>query len=1315
MALTQEQVDWWFSQNPNATAEDVAAAVKAAGGLNANQGLASMIANRYAIAEPEVTNYYNAYTAPKAETPAEAIARIAQEQAEAKRIADANLAALQTTGATSGITSTPVNDSGLGKNTQTFTDSIVNAPTSTTDFLSTIADTTSANTTVTGGAGTTQTQAVTDPYAAINQAWNNGDYAATNAIIASAGLSAADIKSHYNLDDATMNWVLGQGIKTVDKAATGSTSVTGSTGTDTVAGVTGNTTQGDLLATLAAPADNINSTNGYTKSATAATSGGVSNVIEGDDIATQIAQLPQEYASWSRSADQKYMELIRKSDGAVLDRRTVGDFSDLDLAKIGLSFIPGAGQILAAVNIADAVRSGNILQAAIGATGLMPGMANVNTALRVGQAVDSGNTFGALTALAGNTDLQNLTGFNTANVGGFTAKDAMAAGNLVQAATTGNYGGVISNLGTLTGSSDTALAGRALSILTRFQNGDTKALGDAIALSTGISNSTTKTTGTTGSTTVGDFEDTEVTRLKGLGYTKEQIQEYFRNLDNLTSNLDTAASTVVGATGNDVTLPTGVQLASTGDGVFRTDVGGVPTYAESANASSVTAPLGYKLLSTSEVENKPAGSYYDITANAWFKPDTAVTDLTGGDTIQADAALFNNSLGTLDQLDSNRTADDFADFLRTIGITNVTQLTDSGLSNQDILDMINALDDTVTVTGATGNDTLTGATTNDTITGAKGNDNLETVTVTGAKGNDTITGGTTNDVVDTVTVTGAKGNDTLTGGTGNDKPTTLQCPAGFEPNADNTQCIPVVNVVDKRCGPGKVYDEDLKFCVDIQPAGCAPGFHDDGTGFCIPDDDTKPLDCPEGYEPNEAGTACIPVVDIVDKRCDPGFVYDEDLKQCVAIDEEPCDEGYHRVNGVCVQDECPDGYVRNLATGACEKPLDCPEGYEPNDAGTACIPVVTVVDKKCDPGFVYDEEQKKCVPIEEEPCDAGYHRENGVCVPDECPEGYVRNLATGVCEKPLDCPEGYEPNEAGTECIPVVKILDKKCDPGFVYDEEQKKCVPITEEPCDAGYHRENGVCVQDECEEGYVRNLATGVCEKPLDCPKGYEPNEAGTECIPIIEIKSCPTGFVRDEATGKCVPITDTPCDEGYHLENGICVPDDDPCDEGYHRENGVCVQDECAEGYIRNLETGLCEKVETKECPIGQVRNAAGKCVPITSSCPAGQVKDATGKCVPITIQCPTGFKLVNGACVPITTTTPTYTTGASGAEGEKTDPIYAGGMDDFNLLATLQELLASEAPKKDNKKLKDKTKMASGGHLDDLLAEQMTVDDLLKLLR
>jgi hypothetical protein len=56
-----------------------------------------------------------------------------------------------------------------------------------------------------------------------------------------------------------------------------------------------------------------------------------------------------------------------------------------------------------------------------------------------------------------------------------------------------------------------------------------------------------------------------------------------------------------------------------------------------------------------------------------------------------------------------------------------------------------------------------------------------------------------------------------------------------------------------------------------------------------------------------------------------------------------------------------------------------------------------------------------------------------------------------------------------------------------------------------------------------------------------------------------------------------------------------------------------------------------------------------------------------------------------------------------------------MGDFDLFATLEELLANKPDEKDSAKSKDKTKMATGGHLDNLLAEQMSVDDLLNLLR
>jgi hypothetical protein len=64
------------------------------------------------------------------------------------------------------------------------------------------------------------------------------------------------------------------------------------------------------------------------------------------------------------------------------------------------------------------------------------------------------------------------------------------------------------------------------------------------ALKTTNSGSMTESTKGSESTTVGNFDDTEVTRLKNLGYDNKQIQAYFANLDELTDIFDTTPTTL---------------------------------------------------------------------------------------------------------------------------------------------------------------------------------------------------------------------------------------------------------------------------------------------------------------------------------------------------------------------------------------------------------------------------------------------------------------------------------------------------------------------------------------------------------------------------------------------------------------------------------------------------------------------------------------------------------------------------------------------------------------------------------------------------
>jgi hypothetical protein len=64
MPVSREEVDAWFAANPDAKPEDVAAAVKSIGGLDANTGLSDILADRYKIGADEVQGYYNNFASP---------------------------------------------------------------------------------------------------------------------------------------------------------------------------------------------------------------------------------------------------------------------------------------------------------------------------------------------------------------------------------------------------------------------------------------------------------------------------------------------------------------------------------------------------------------------------------------------------------------------------------------------------------------------------------------------------------------------------------------------------------------------------------------------------------------------------------------------------------------------------------------------------------------------------------------------------------------------------------------------------------------------------------------------------------------------------------------------------------------------------------------------------------------------------------------------------------------------------------------------------------------------------------------------------
>jgi hypothetical protein len=244
----------------------------------------------------------------------------------------------------------------------------------------------------------------------------------------------------------------------------------------------------------------------------------------------------------------------------------------------------------------------------------------------------------------------------------------------------------------------------------------------------------------------------------------------------------------------DIGLPNDLLLASsdTSDlGPFRVDVSGTPTFAESNNASTVPLNFGERLLSVSEIDSRPAGSFYDPMRNAWITGSQDVQDVLD---IASQGFGYDAGVGP--------TTGDFSRIDRMLGLPTG----DFGLDSGDFVESGSGeLPDLGTVNVVTRRDDGLG----DFYEAGSGElPDLGTVNVIGRREDD---------------------------GSGE----------FYEAGSGELDDLGTVNVTGRR----EDEDTDTDADTDTDTDECPEGFHKGPTGVCIPDEDTDvdETQCPPGY------------------------------------------------------------------------------------------------------------------------------------------------------------------------------------------------------------------------------------------------------------------------------------------------------------------------------------------------------------------------------------------------------------------------------------------------------------------------------------
>jgi hypothetical protein len=350
------------------------------------------------------------------------------------------------------------------------------------------------------GGGLTQSQAQ-----ALETAYAAGDISTVNQLL-SSGISAADVKNFWGFTDADIAGLSGLGVKFNQPVTTNdevlnvvnqSTNVTNNTAN--TAAKTNTISDKPTAAELQA----LYLQNGVYTPTTITTE-------QGDQVVYNPITYNNGLSLWENPGAIIGYQGQGQDATPITGAASLGGYSKKDGDFV--NFYDTTGKLVAREKwnkgdwetiwddlgpVISAAATGYLGTIPLGTTGL-----TAANALNAARALDSGNVMGLLSNTVG-----ALPG-NTFNVAGYTAQDALNVAKFTNAALNNDIGGVVTSIGSLTGSSDLKLAGAAATVLAAANSGNDKQLFDAVTGLTRILNAGSTTGSTTGTTTTTAGTDT---------------------------------------------------------------------------------------------------------------------------------------------------------------------------------------------------------------------------------------------------------------------------------------------------------------------------------------------------------------------------------------------------------------------------------------------------------------------------------------------------------------------------------------------------------------------------------------------------------------------------------------------------------------------------------------------------------------------------------------------------------------------------------------------------------------------------------------